>query len=111
MGGLIARYYIRYGRQDVLNDNDFPVNMYGGERVRRVVLLGTPNLGTVEILNAFIDGINLGLRTIEPETLVTMPSLYQLLPHPLNNWLVTDTTTLRRIGSVWRIGLSNRLTR
>jgi len=49
MGGLIARYYIRYGRADVLDDNDFPVNMYGGDRVRRVVLLGTPSLGSVEI--------------------------------------------------------------
>ena len=89
MGGLIARYYIRYGREDVVEDNDFPVNMYGGERVRRVVLLGTPNLGSVKILRAFIDGIKIGFRSIPPETLATMPSLYQLLPHPLNNWLIT----------------------
>jgi pimeloyl-ACP methyl ester carboxylesterase len=89
MGGLIARYYMRYGRKDVTNDNDFPVNMYGGERVRRVILLGTPNLGSVEMLNAFIDGIKLGLKRINPETLVTMPSLFQLLPHPLNNWIVS----------------------
>ncbi len=90
MGGLIARYYIRYGREDVLESNDFPVNMYGGERVRRVILLGTPSLGSVEILNAFIDGIKLGFRRINTETLATMPSLYQLLPHPLNNWIVTS---------------------
>ncbi len=91
MGGLVARYYIRYGREDVVDDNDFPVNMYGGQRVRRVVLLGAPNLGSVKILRAFIDGIKIGLRKIPPETMATMPSLYQLLPHPLNNWLVTNT--------------------
>ena len=91
MGGLITRYYMRYGREDVTNDNDFPVNMYGGDRVHRVILLGTPNLGTVEMLNAFIDGIKLGLKRINPETLLTMPSLYQLLPHPLNNWIVTTS--------------------
>lgn len=91
MGGLIARYYMRYGRVDVTNDNNFPVNMYGGERVHRVILLGTPNLGSVEMLNAFIDGIQLGLKKINPETLVTMPSLFQLLPHPLNNWIVSAT--------------------
>ncbi len=90
MGGLIARYYIRYGRVDVLNDNDFPVNMYGGERVRRVILLGAPNLGSVKLLNSFIDGIQIGFRKINTETLATMPSLYQLLPHPLNDWLVTN---------------------
>ena len=90
MGGLIARYYIRYGRTDVLDSNDFPVNMYGADRVRRVILLGTPNLGSVKILNSFIDGIKVGFRKINTETLVTMPSLYQLLPHPLNNWIVTS---------------------
>ena len=89
MGGLITRYFMRYGRVDVTNDNEFPVNMYGGERVHRVILLGTPNLGSVGMLNAFIDGIKLGLKRINPETLITMPSLYQLLPHPLNNWIVS----------------------
>jgi len=89
MGGLITRYFMRYGRVDVTNDNEFPVNMYGGERVRRVVLLGTPNLGSVKMMNAFINGIQLGLKSINPETLMTMPSLYHLFPHPLNNWIVT----------------------
>ena len=88
MGGLITRYYVRYGRVDVTNDNKFPVNMYGGDRVRRVVLLGTPNLGSVQMLNGFIGGIKLGLKRIRAETLITMPSLYQLLPHPLNNWII-----------------------
>ena len=89
MGGLIARYFMRYGKTDVTNSNDFPVNLYGAERVRRVILLGTPNLGSVKMLNAFIDGIGLGFQKIGAETLATMPSLYQLLPHPLNDWLVT----------------------
>ncbi len=89
MGGLITRYFMRYGRVDVTNDNEFPVNMYGGERVRRVILLGTPNLGSVKMMNGFISGIQLGLKRINPETLMTMPSLYHLFPHPLNNWIVT----------------------
>ena len=89
MGGLIARYYIRYGHVDVLDNNDFPVNMYGGERVRRVILLGTPNLGSVLMMNIFIDGVRLGFRRINTEILATMPSMYQLLPHPINNWIVT----------------------
>ncbi len=92
MGGLITRYYIRYGRQDVVNDNDFDkkINMYGGERVRRVVLLGTPNLGSTKTLNRFINGVKIGLKRIGTETLATMPSLYQLFPHPLNDWLITN---------------------
>ncbi|NKB37557.1 MAG: hypothetical protein GKR93_10365 [Gammaproteobacteria bacterium] len=92
MGGLITRYYIRYGSQDVVKDNDFDkkVTMYGGDRVRRVVLLGTPNLGSTKTLNRFINGVKIGLKRIGTETLATMPSLYQLFPHPLNDWLVTN---------------------
>lgn len=89
MGGLVARYYVRYGRVDTLDDNDFPVNLYGGERVRRLILLGTPNLGAVNSLNAFLDGYRTGLRVVDSETFATMPSFYQLLPHPLNDWIVT----------------------
>jgi len=90
MGGLITRYYIRYGRVDVLGNNDFSVNMYGGDRIRRTILLGTPNLGSIKMMNYFINGIKIGLTDkIHTETLATMPSLLQLFPHPLNNWLVT----------------------
>ncbi len=90
MGGLITRYYIRYGKQDVINDNDFDqkLTMYGADRVRRVVLLGTPNLGSVKTLNLFIQGVDIGINQIGTETLASMPSLYQLFPHPLNNWII-----------------------
>lgn len=95
MGGLISRYYIRYGKQDVINDNDFDkkITMYGGDHVRRVILSGTPNLGSVKTLNLFIDGVEIGLNQIGTETLATMPSLYQLFPHPLNDWIVTSEGT------------------
>lgn len=92
MGGLITRYYIRYGKQDVINDNDFDkkLTMYGAERVRRVILLGTPNLGSIRSLSLFITGLDIGVNEIATETLASMPSLYQLFPHALNNWIVTS---------------------
>jgi pimeloyl-ACP methyl ester carboxylesterase len=92
MGGLIARYYIRYGKQDVVNDNEFgqKITMYGAERVRRVILLGTPNLGSIRSLNLFITGLDIGVNQIATETLASMPSLYQLFPHSLNDWIVTS---------------------
>ena len=89
MGGLIARYYLRYGEQDTLDDNNFDVNLHGAERVRRVILLGTPNLGSVSALHTFIRGFKIGARAVPTETLVTMPSTYQLFPHALNDWIVT----------------------
>ena len=53
MGGLIARYYLRYGEEDTLDDNDFDVNLNGAQRVRRIILLGTPNLGSAGALHSF----------------------------------------------------------
>lgn len=97
MGGLIVRYYLRYGSVDVLDSNDFPVNNRGADRVRKVVMLGTPNLGSVSSLHSFLRGYPVGVRGLATETLATMPSVYQLFPHPLNDWLIKlDGTTLDR---------------
>ena len=88
MGGLIARYYLRFGTRDVLDGEAEQVTMDGSARVRKLVLLGTPNLGSVSSLHAFLSGEAVGLRRIAPTTLATMPSAYQLFPHPLASWLV-----------------------
>jgi len=88
MGGLATRYYLRYGRVDVLEDNEFPINNYGAGRVRKVILLGTPNLGSVSALQEFLQGFKVGLRRIPTEVLVTFPSSYQLFPHPIRTSLV-----------------------
>ncbi len=87
MGGLIARYYLRYGTADVLDGNEFPVNLHGAARINKLIQLGTPNLGSVSSLHAFLTGIRI-VRRIPTEVLATMPSGYQLFPHPLNDWLV-----------------------
>lgn len=90
MGGLITRYFLRYGTEDVLDSNDFPVNLRGAAKLHTVVLLGTPNLGSVTSVHRMQEGWTLGLRRISAETLATLPSLYQLFPHPLKDWLVTN---------------------
>ena len=91
MGGLIARYYLRYGEEDTLDDNDFDINLSGAERVRRIILLGTPNLGSAGALHSFIDGVKIGTRTIPTEIVATMPSAYQLFPHAVNDWIVASS--------------------
>jgi pimeloyl-ACP methyl ester carboxylesterase len=89
MGGLITRYYLRYGTVDALaGEGDFPINMAGAAKVSTAVLLGTPNLGSVSSLQSMLLGHRVGLRRIEPEVLATMPSVYELLPHPLTDWSV-----------------------
>ncbi len=88
MGGLVARYYIQYGVTDVLDGNDFPANFLGAQKIRTAVLLGTPNLGSTAALHSMLAGHKVGWQTIPTEVLATMPSIYELLPHPVTNWIV-----------------------
>ena len=97
MGGMITRYFVRYGTMDVLDDNEFPVNQYGAERIRRVILLGTPSLGSVGALRTLIQGYKVGLGVIPPEVVATFPSTYQVLPHAITDWFITmDGRPLKR---------------
>jgi pimeloyl-ACP methyl ester carboxylesterase len=91
MGGLVTRYFLRYGAQDVLPElhrDDFRVPDTGAGKVRTAILLGTPNLGSARSLHGFIEGAAVGLRRIPTEVLATMPSAFQLFPHPINDWLL-----------------------
>ena len=87
-GGLVSRYYARFGTHDWLDGNDFPVSGEGAAKIRRLILLGTPNFGSLQSLRSFIEGAEVGFRRIPPEVLLTMPSAYQLFPHALNDWLL-----------------------
>ncbi len=89
MGGLVTRYYLRYGRDDVLDGNNFPVNGHGFSRVNKVVLLGTPNLGSVSALLEVIQGLKVGFNRIPSYVMLTWPSTYQLFPHPIGNSMIT----------------------
>lgn len=106
MGGLATRYFLRYGTTDVLERNDFPVNLKGAEKLRTVILLGTPNLGSVQSLHGFLQGTDVGFKRIPTEVLATMPSVFELFPHPINHWLVKpDGAPLERDlfdAEVWR---------
>lgn len=88
MGGLVTRYFLRYGTQDVLDGNQLEPNLEGSRKVRRAVLLGTPNLGSVGSLHGFLEGRRIGFNRVPPDVLASMPSVYELFPHPLNAWLV-----------------------
>ena len=85
MGGLIARYFLRYGGQSLPADGSLPeLNWAGTEHVERVVMIGTPNAGSVKSLKTLLEGVHPAplLPTYEPAHLGTMPALYQLLPRP-----------------------------
>jgi pimeloyl-ACP methyl ester carboxylesterase len=80
MGGLVARYYLRYGTAEP--DEDAPITWAGARRIRQLVLVATPNGGSVPALSAILNGERVGLSytTLAASVTSRMVSLYQLLP-------------------------------
>jgi len=81
-GGLVARYYAKYGTEDVLDQNPLPLPNYAGAtNINRIIMLGTPNTGSMEMFEVLYEGVWIpGVGSAEPEIVFTMPGLYQLLP-------------------------------
>jgi hypothetical protein len=93
MGGLVARYTAMYGDADLpAGDDAQPQPTWAGARhLNKIFMFGTPNEGTMEAFATLLEGysINEGLRRrvrlfnkLSREDAVTIPSIFQLLPHP-----------------------------
>ena len=80
MGGIVSRYLLNFGVEDVLDRDDAVPTMAGASRINRLVLLGTPSLGSTNALRTFIEGERV-VQRIRPEVMATLPSAYQLLPN------------------------------
>ncbi|WP_010585696.1 lipase/acyltransferase domain-containing protein [Schlesneria paludicola] len=93
MGGLIARYYLQYGDADLSADQSAaPLTWAGAEHVARLIMIGTPNAGSVDTIANLIQGETLSrfLPRYEAAILGTMPALYQLLPRSRQNPVVAE---------------------
>ena len=91
MGGLIARYYLRYGAVDVLSQLEPKVTWAGTAPVARLILVSTPNLGSTNALKDLVEGKNYPIYSFEPAMLATFPSFYQLLPREHQAlWLIEE---------------------
>ena len=83
MGGLVARYYLRYGTADVCSPGGKPeVTWAGAKHVERLVCVGTPSAGSVNSIISLVEGEqpSILLPHYAPAIIGTWPSLYQLLP-------------------------------
>jgi len=100
MGGLLTRYYLRYGAAELPEDGSVPpVTWAGTEHVRRVILVGTPNAGSVKTVDNLVEGIKFGpfLPKYEAALLGTFPSIYQLLPRAQHHVLVDAADSSRAL--------------
>ena len=83
MGGLVARYYLRYGAADLPEDGSLPkLTWAGAEHIEHLVIIGTPNAGSMDSLEDMIHGASVDslFPRYPAAVLSTMPSMYQLLP-------------------------------
>lgn len=93
MGGLIARYYLYYGDADLPADGTTPkLTWAGAQNVDRVVLVGTPNAGSIDAVENMINGVvfSQALPRYQAAILGTMPGLYQLLPRSRHRPVLND---------------------
>jgi pimeloyl-ACP methyl ester carboxylesterase len=87
-GGLLARYYARYGTADLPESGAFAPTGAGASAIRRLLLVGAPNLGTIQPVLSYLRGEEVGLGRIPPEVIATCTGAPQMMPHPALPWLV-----------------------
>ncbi len=92
MGGLVVRYYLRYGIADLPDDGSLPPLTWEGSRfIEKVVLIATPNAGLIDSFRHLVEGTHLapGLPSFSAAILGTMPAVYQLLPRARHGHLIS----------------------
>ncbi|MFA6715669.1 MAG: hypothetical protein WCS27_09850 [Victivallaceae bacterium] len=63
MGGLLSRYYLRYGKSDLPADGSIPEpNWDGGKKIDKLLIVGTPNGG---YLDTVLGSVKSRMKTYE----------------------------------------------
>jgi hypothetical protein len=112
MGGLITRYYLRYGAADLPEDGSLPpLTWKGAELIERAVLVAPPNAGSVEAVVELVEGRRFGpFGPKYPAALLgTFPAAYQLLPRPEHAQVVSLDDPSRPVEDLWEPELWRRM--
>lgn len=91
MGGLLLRYYLRYGGHPLPEDGSLPELTWAGARnIEKAIVVAPPNAGTPLALKQLVEGVQFSRLTpyYRPALLGTMPGIYQLLPRPRHGRVV-----------------------
>jgi hypothetical protein len=78
MGGLVVRYYLRYGGAEPGDE----VTWAGARRAASALCVATPSGGALPALDAILSGSRVGMSytTLAASVVARMPAVYQLLP-------------------------------
>ncbi|MBY8976351.1 hypothetical protein KHP62_11070 [Rhodobacteraceae bacterium NNCM2] len=83
MGGLVARYYLMHGPADLTDDGELPpITWEGAKNFSRVIIVASPNAGSILAMDNLINGKELGpFQPVYPGALLgTHASVWQLMP-------------------------------
>lgn len=115
MGGLIARYYMMYGATDLdeIVETEGPT-WEGAKLVENVILIGTPNAGSVNVVDDLLHGKDIGpfLPTYQSSIIGSMPSAYQLLTRTRHKHVIDQNGEILdlfnpQIWEKYKLGLLN----
>ena len=105
MGGLLTRYFLRYGGHELPEDGSVPpVTWEGANDVARAILVAPPNAGSLDAFEQLIKGFSAGgpfIPTYEAAVLGTFPSLYQLMPRPRHGRIIKDNDINQPVGDLY----------
>ncbi len=87
MGGLIGRYYLRYGETPLPDDPAAPdpaITWAGEKNVGKLIQVGTPNAGYLDTVLELVSGLRLqpGAPIYPASIIGTFPSYYEMMPFP-----------------------------
>jgi len=81
MGGLLSRYYLRYGTANLPPEGTKPeITWTGSKYIDRLFILGTPNAGYLDTILEMRKGTE--VPPFPPALLGTWPTYYQMMPVP-----------------------------
>lgn len=82
MGGLVARYHLMFGERSLADDGDMHADWSGSRHVEKLIVVGTPNGGSVYPMKDLQAGFQLAplLPRLPAAVIASMPSVYELLP-------------------------------
>jgi hypothetical protein len=87
-GGILARYYLRYGGRDVVSNQPVEAPLEptweGLRDCNKLICLGTPHSGTMDALHLIHDGYapNVIAKRYPPAAIFSFPAAFELLPAP-----------------------------
>ncbi len=84
MGGLLSRYFLRYGTQDLPKDGSLPnLDWFGSNFIDKLFIIGTPNSGYLDTCIELISGLQIAHHApyYPPAVVGTFHTYYQMLPY------------------------------